>query len=77
MISRIQSNDSTINLMRKMEYINVEKPHIIRGVELDNFKKEIIPAMTRRMGLMKTTMSYLKKSSQKGELLLEYLNHKH
>jgi hypothetical protein len=77
MISRIQSNDSTINLMRKMEYINVEKPHIIKGVELDNFKKEIIPAMTRRMGLMKTTMSYLKKSSQKGELLLEYLNHKH
>jgi len=77
MKARVQSPDSTIQLMSKMEYLSDEKPHIIRGQELAAFKKEIIPAMTRRMALMKTTMSYLKKSSQEGETLLRYLEIKH
>ena len=74
---RVQSPDSTINMINKIEYLNVEKPHIIKGKVLTDFKNEIIPAMIRRMALMKTTMSYLTRSKYKGELLLKYLNDHH
>lgn len=76
MKSRILSPDSTIRMLDKINELKTEKQFLIRGEQLQSFKKEIIPAMTRRMALMKTTMSYLKRSKTKGESLLAYLkNH--
>ena len=77
MKSRVLSPDSTIRMLDKVNHLKEEKSHIIRGEQLQNFKKEIIPAMTRRMALMKTTMSYFRKSKLKGEALLAYLKDKH
>ena len=77
MKSRILSPDSTINMLEKVNHLKEENSHVIRGEQLENFKREIIPAMTRRIALMKTTMSYLKRSKTKGEKLLEFLEKDH
>ena len=41
------------------------------------FKEEIIPAVTRRLRLMKTTMTNLQRAKTKGQKLLEYLDQHH
>ena len=74
---RVHSPDSTTNLLSKINFIKNEKPFFIKGDQLRLFKQEMLPTMTRRMGLMKSTMNYFQRSKSKGELLLEYLHKTH
>ena len=74
---RLSTPDSLTNMMSQLNFMKEEKPYIIRGLELELFKKEMIPSMTRRIGLMKTTMNYFIRSKKKGKLLIEYLDGHH
>ena len=75
--SRVQSPDSTTQLLEKIKFMKNEKPYIIKGKVLEEFRNEIIPVITRRMGLMKTSMNYFQRSKSKGELLIKYLHDNH
>lgn len=76
MSERLQSPDRTARLLKKMDKFRQPSSHLIRGEELKRFKREMIPAMTRRLGLMKTTMSFLINTKQRGSDILAYLqNH--
>jgi len=73
MAERLQSPDSTTRLLKKMDRFRHSSPHLIRGEGLQQFKRELIPVLTRRLGLMKTTMSFLINAKQKGLDILTYL----
>ena len=71
------ASDSVINLIKTIEHYKTTKPSIIKGSKLEAFKEEIIPAVTRRLRLMKTTMTNLQRAKTKGQKLLEYLDQHH
>ena len=75
--SQAPASDSVYNLIKTIEYYKITKPAIIKGPKLEAFKEEIIPAVTRRLRLMKTTMTNLQRAKTKGEKLLEYLDQHH
>ena len=75
--ARLNTPDSLINMMHQLDDVKSEKTYLIKGEELKLFKQEIIPAVTRRLGLMKSTMNYFIRSKKKGELLTEYLENHH
>jgi hypothetical protein len=70
----VPSPDSVNTLLKNIENYKVANPYIIKGVALQSFKDEIIPAVTRKLRLMKTTMGNLQRAKTKGENLLEYLD---
>ena len=74
---RLHSPDSTIQLLKKVDYLLQEKPFFIKGSQLQMFKSEMLPVLTRRMGLMKSTMTYFQRAKTKGENILHYLHEKH
>jgi hypothetical protein len=67
-------------LVKQNEKLNLfkeDKPVLISGAALEAFKKEMIPAMSRRLGLMKTTLSFLQRTKSKGTQVLNYLENHH
>lgn len=72
--ARVNSPDSTTQLLSKIDKNKLEQSFMIRGSQLEIFRNEIIPATTRRMLLMKTTMNYLQRSKNKAEQLMKYLD---
>jgi hypothetical protein len=75
--SQVPSPDSVNILLKNIENFKEPKPYIIKGAALKLFKDEIIPAVTRKLRLMKTTMGNLQRAKIKGEKLLEYLDKNH
>jgi len=75
--SHLPTPDSISTLLKKMDNLKETKPYFIKGAALESFKNEMIPTVTRRLRLMKTTMVNLQRAKTKGETLLEYLDKKH
>lgn len=74
---RLGIPDSLTKQNEKLIAFKEEKSSLISGAELDAFKKEMIPAMSRRLGLMKTTLSFLQRTKSKGNQVLKYLESHH
>ena len=74
---RYNTPDSLSNMMHQLDYVKSEKQYIIGGEQLRLFKQEMIPAVTRRIGLMKSTMSYFMRSKKQGNELIKYLEEHH
>ena len=75
--SRVPSPDSLTTMLKKIDYLKESKPHLIHGDELAKFKDEILPSLSKRTTVMKTTMANLQRAKLKGEALLEYLHNMH
>ncbi len=74
---RLGIPDSLIKQNEKLSSFKDDIPVLISGPALEDFKKEVIPAMGRRLGLMKTTLSFLQRTKSKGLLVLNYLENHH
>ncbi|MFM7510279.1 MAG: hypothetical protein ACKO33_00720 [Bacteroidota bacterium] len=74
---RLGVPDSLAVQLGKIANYKEEQPIFISGVNLEAFKKEIIPAMGRRLALMKTTLSFLQRTKSKGLQVLSYLEDHH
>lgn len=74
---RFHTPDSTLLQLKALDSLRMDTTYIIKGQQLEQFKKTVIPPMGRRLGLMKTTMRFLTSAKKKGEAVLEYLEKNH
>lgn len=75
--ARVNTPDSILQQLKQLDKYKSDTLVLIKGKELEEFKKVMTPALARRLGLMKTTISFLTRARNKGNLLLEYLKEKH
>ena len=75
--SRVNTPDSIIQQLKQLDQYRSDTLVLIKGKRLEEFKKIMTPAITRRLGLMKTTMNFLTRARNKGENLVKYLEESH
>jgi hypothetical protein len=73
----VNTPDSIIQQLKQLDQYRSDTLVLIKGKELEEFKKIMTPAITRRLGLMKTTMNFLTRARNKGENLVKYLEESH
>lgn len=74
---RVNTPDSIILQLKQLESYKSDTLVMVKGKELEEFKKVMTPAITRRLGLMKTTMNFLTRAKAKGKRLLQHLEENH
>ena len=74
---RVNTPDSILQQLKQLDNYRLDTLVLINGKELEEFKKVMTPAITRRLGLMKTTMNFLTRARNKGDILLKYLEESH